>query len=103
MHQREVGKADREIVRPDRVVGAGFRQPLGNDEIGLIGFQRAGKVALRNLHVADPVVAHRQIALPARIAWLGFRQPLSEGEAVGIGFQRAGNVSCAFCTSPTSL
>ena len=58
-----------------------------------VGLERAGKVALRHLHVADLVVRHRQIALPAGVAGIGLRQPLSDGEAVAVGLERAGKVA----------
>jgi hypothetical protein len=85
--------ANPEIKLPLRIAGVGVCQTFGNGEAVVIGFQRAGKVALRHLHVADPLVGHRQIALPARVARAGFRQPVGNGEAVIIGFQRAGKVA----------
>ena len=69
------------------------RQPLADGEAVAVGFERAGKVALRHLHIADLLVRHRQIALPAGVAGIGLRQPLSDGEAVAIGFQPAGKVA----------
>ena len=58
-----------------------------------VGLERAGKVALRHLHVANFVVRHRQIALPAGVAGIGLRQPLGDGEAVAVGLERAGKVA----------
>ena len=78
----------REIALPTRIAGVGLRQTLGYGEIVGIGFQRGFEIALRHLHIADPVVADREIALPTRIAGVGLRQTVSNGEAVGIGFQR---------------
>ena len=38
------------------------------------------EVALRDQHVADPVVRDREVALPAGVAGIGLRQALSDGE-----------------------
>ena len=74
---------------PAGIAGIGSRQPLSDREAVAVRLERAGKVALRRLHVANSVVRHRQIALPAGIAGIGLRQPLSEGEAVAVGLERA--------------
>jgi hypothetical protein len=63
-----------QIALPTRIAGVGFREAVYDREAVLIGFQRAGKVVLRLLHVADLVVGHRQIALP-----LGCRGRISRG------------------------
>ena len=39
--------------------------------------QRAGEVALRDLHVADFLVGHREIAPPAGVAGVGLRQAVA--------------------------
>ena len=47
VHSRELGIAHREIALPARIAEVGFREALGNGEVGLIGFQRAREIALR--------------------------------------------------------
>jgi hypothetical protein len=89
----DVAIGHREVALPLGIAGVGFRQPLADGEVGLIGFERAYKLALRLLNLGDPVVAHREIALPARVAGAGFCQPNESGEAVPIGFQPAGKVA----------
>ena len=62
-------------------------------EASLIGGQRLGQIALRHLHVADPVVRHRQVALPVRIAGIGLCQAVGDGEIRLIGGQRSGQIA----------
>ena len=58
-----------------------------------VRLQRAGEVALRDLHVADSVVRHREIALPAGVAGIGVRQARADREAVAIRFERLAGVT----------
>ena len=73
--------------------GSDFASRSADDEAVAVGRQRARKVALRDLHVADLVVRHREIALPAGVAGIGLRQPVKEDEAAAVGFQRARKVA----------
>jgi hypothetical protein len=50
---------DAKIKLPLGVARIGFRQPLCNGEAIAVGLERAGEIALRDLHVADLVVGHR--------------------------------------------
>ena len=56
-----------------------MRQTLDNREAVGIGFERGFEIALRDLHVADLLVADREITLPARVAGVGLRQALGYG------------------------
>jgi site-specific recombinase XerC len=58
------------------------RQALCNGWAVAVGLQRASKVALLDLHVADLVVRNRQVALPAGVAGIGLRRAFRDGEAV---------------------
>ena len=53
------------------------REALADREALAIGVQRAGKIALRNLHVADIPKSNGEVTLPARVAgiqiWRGAR------------------------------
>ena len=73
--------------------GSDLRQPLSDGEAVAVGLERAGKVALRHLHVADLAVRHRQIALPAGVAGIGLSPAGRDGEAVAVGLERAGKVA----------
>jgi len=55
--------------------------------------QRARKVALRHLYVADLVIYARDIALPACVAGIGFRQSVKNNERVAVGRERANMVA----------
>ena len=68
-------------------------QRLHNGKALAIGGQRGGEVALRELHVADPLVGHREIAPPAGVAGIGLRQAFGDREAVAVGGQRPGEVA----------
>ena len=70
-----------------------MRQAVGDREAVGKGLERAGEVALRDLHVADLVVRHREIAPPAGVAGIGLRQAVEDREAVGKGLERAGEVA----------
>ena len=72
------------ITLPAGVAGIGFRQPVGNGEIGAIGRECAGKIALMLLRGANLVVRNRQIALPAGIAGIGLRQQVSDVQSVPV-------------------
>jgi len=52
---------DGEIALPARIVRVGLRQALSDGEAAAERFQRAFKIALCHLHVADLVGGHRQI------------------------------------------
>ena len=51
------------IALPIRVGRVRGRKPLGNRKARAIGFERLGKIALRNQNVADTVIGNRKIAL----------------------------------------
>ena len=68
--------------------------PAAHDrERGLVAGQRRRQVALRYLHVADPIVRDREVALPPGIASIGFGQPLTDRERGLVAGQRRRQVA----------
>jgi hypothetical protein len=102
IHVGKLGVARGEIALPAGVAGIRFRQTVSDYEAVAVGLERADKVTLIYLRVAEPVIRTRQIALPAGVAGIRFRQTVSDGKAVAVGLERAGKVTlAASCTSPT--
>jgi hypothetical protein len=64
----DAAKRRRQSALPAGVAGIGLRQTLGDGEAVAAGLERAGKGALRRLHVANFLIKRRQIALPAGVA-----------------------------------
>ena len=57
------------------------------------GLKRAGEIALRRAHVADPLVADGEVALPFRVARIGGGEALADGKAGLKGLKRAGEIA----------
>ena len=62
------------MALPAGVAGIGLCQPLTDGEAVAIGLERAGKVALRHLHVANFLVRHRHLALEIRAPGIAGKQ-----------------------------
>ena len=90
----------RQIALPFGFSRIDLRQPLADGEAVAVGLQRACKVSLSHLHVADPRVRHREIALPFGFRRVVFRQPLADGEAVVADASAPARSPCPPSTSP---
>jgi hypothetical protein len=55
----------------------GLHQTLENVARGAEAFQCVGQIAMRHVHVAEPVIRNRQIALPTGVAGVGLRQTIT--------------------------
>jgi hypothetical protein len=55
-----------EVVLPADIAEVGLGQPISDGKAVAVGGERARKIALRQLHIADPLVRYRQVqpALP---------------------------------------
>ena len=69
-----------------RIGGIGLGEACGNGKTVLIGLQRAGEIALRLKHLANPLVGDGEIALPVGIGRIGLGKTGADGKAVLIGF-----------------
>jgi hypothetical protein len=58
LHVADVVVRYREVALPAGVARIGLRPLINDCEPAAIGYQRSGKVALRNLHAANLVVCH---------------------------------------------
>ena len=73
-----ITKAQCEVALPTGVARVRLGQTLSNPERRLKARQRRWQIALRNLHVADPLVRHRQVALPTDVARVRLGQTLKD-------------------------
>jgi hypothetical protein len=100
IHVGKLGVAHGEIALPASVAAIRFRQTVSDYEAVAVGLERADKVTLIYLRVAEPVIRTRQIALPAGVAGIGFRQPMM-ARLSRYDVSAAARSPCAFCMSPT--
>ena len=70
-----------------------MRQPLSDGEAVAVGLERAGKVALLHLHVANSVVRQRQIALEVRAPGIAGKQVCQDLPGLLGGGERARRIA----------
>ena len=66
---------------------AGGAGEAGDDILlGLVRLESGSEIALRHLHIANPLIADAKVDLPSGISWIGFGEAVCDGEAVLEGF-----------------
>ena len=71
------------------LAGSRRGERFGNGERGAVGRKRAVAIALREQHVADPVMADREVALPFGVGGIAAGERFGNGERGTVGRKRA--------------
>ena len=79
-----------EITLPVGIAGIRFGQVRRNRQILLVRVFRAGEIALRQQHIADPFVCDCQVAVPLRIVTVGFGEAGQDRQLRLVGRQCSG-------------